>query len=346
MWFLYKNKTIMKRNTFLSTIVVVALLALLSACGGNSSKNSKVEKAKSKKKVVDVPRFNSDSAYKYVAEQCAFGPRVPGSEAANLCADYLENTLERFADTVYVQEFKARAYNDKILDGKNIIASFGKEKKSRVFLSAHWDSRPYADHDPDVANHNVPIDGANDGASGVGVLLEMARLFAEKSPSIGVDIVLFDVEDYGPPQDNQRKDGADFWGLGSQYWAKNPHVFGYNAYFGILLDMVGDANARFPMEEISLYYAPHVVKKVWATAERLGYGNYFVKDNAGAITDDHYYVNTIAGIPTIDIIHIEDATKGGSFVSYWHTINDNIDNIDKNTLGVVGETVTQVVYEE
>lgn len=200
--------------------------------------------------------------------------------------------------------------------------------------------------DPDEANHNTPIDGANDGASGVGALLEIARVLSSNTPPIGVDIILFDLEDYGPPQGAQSRDGGDYWGLGSQYWSKNPHVYNYKAKYGILLDMVGDTDARFLMEGFSLYYAPHIVKKVWENAEKMGYGDYFVKEKGGYITDDHYYINEIAGIPTIDIIHLVPDSRNGSFVDYWHTIGDTLGNIDPQTLKVVGEVVLQTVFEE
>jgi Zn-dependent M28 family amino/carboxypeptidase len=245
-----------------------------------------------------------------------------------------------------VQEFKARVYDNRIFEGKNIIASFRPEFQKRIFLSAHWDSRPFADHDPDPAKHNTPIDGANDGASGTGVLLEIARQLSLQQPKIGVDIVLFDLEDYGPPQDNQTNQTTETWGLGSQYWSKNPHTYGYSANYGILLDMVGAADAVFPKEGFSMYYAPDVVEKIWGAARSIGYKDYFLDEDGGYITDDHYFVNTLAQIPTIDIIHLNKNSVNGSFYDHWHTLGDKLDQIDPSTLKIVGQTVLTVIYRE
>jgi Zn-dependent M28 family amino/carboxypeptidase len=254
--------------------------------------------------------------------------------------------LNDFADTVEVQSFKAKAYNGKILRGKNIIASFRPENKKRVLLSAHWDSRPYADHDPDKEKHDNAIDGANDGASGVGVLIELARQFSAQNPAIGVDIILFDLEDYGPPQDVQTSGSEDNWGLGSQFWSNNPHKSNYRARYGILLDMVGVKDATFLQEGFSMMYAPSKVKKVWDIADDMGYGDYFVNERGGYITDDHYYINKIINIPTINIIHLDTESENGSFFQHWHTVNDNLEHIDKATLQVVGNVMMNVVYLE
>ena len=243
-----------------------------------------------------------------------------------------------------VQEGKVRLFNNEIITAKNIIASYKPEYANRIVLAAHWDSRPFADHDPDKNNHNKPIDGANDGASGVGVLLEIARLSKIMPPEIGFDIILFDVEDYGTPQDMQT-DKEETWCLGSQYWSKNPHKKNYFARYGILLDMVGAKDAKFPKEYFSKQYASDIVRKVWNKAAQLGYSNYFIDKDGPAITDDHIYMNRIAQIPTIDIVHLE---SGGDnvFFEHWHTLKDNMDNIDRNTLKAVGQTVTEVLYNE
>jgi hypothetical protein len=161
---------------------------------------------------------------------------------------------------------------------------------------------------------------------------------------MGIDIILFDLEDYGPPQDSQTWESTDMWGLGSQHWAKNPHTPRYSANFGILLDMVGAPDARFPLEGFSMYYAPDITKKVWELAGRLGYDDYFIFDQGGHITDDHYFVNRDARIPTINIIHLDPASSNGTFFEHWHTVNDNIDHIDPYTLGVVGDVVLNVIF--
>jgi len=324
------------------SLLALALLVLTSC--SSSPKEKSVKKNSIPVKEVQVPTFNADSAYQYVAEQVAFGPRVPNTEEHRKAALYLEQTLKRFTPDVLVQSFQQRAYDGTVLNGKNIIAQFNKGQKKRVLLAAHWDSRPFADHDPDEANHHTPIDGANDGASGVGVLLEIARQMSIQAPDIGVDIVLFDLEDYGMPA--FAGDGSnESWALGSQYWANNPMPIDYTANFGILLDMVGAENVSFRMEYYSMRYAPHIVKKVWKQAAALGFDSIFLFEEGGYVMDDHIPVNEVLKIPMIDIIHYDDS-RDSSFFPHWHTVNDNLDNIDKESLRIVGETVTHVVYYE
>lgn len=320
-------------------------LLLLSGCGGSSKKESDKQPTAAAQKEVVVPQFNADSAYQYVAEQVAFGPRVPNTEAHRATAAYLQQELQRHGATVQVQEANLRAYDNTTLQSYNIIGSFSPENKSRVLLFAHWDSRPYADHDPNPANHRTPIDGANDGASGVGVLLEIARQIGEKQPETGVDIIFFDSEDYGMPDFYEGEDPNSLsWALGSQYWARRPHKPGYRARYGILLDMVGGKDALFVHEGYSKHYASWLVDEVWSTADKLGYGRYFVQQEGGYITDDHLYVNQM-GIPSIDIIQYDPTTASG-FYPYWHTLGDTLDKIDRETLKAVGQTVLTVIYNE
>ena len=324
--------------------LVLALFFAFSFSGCDDQKSSKNASKKTAKKTVSVPVFNADSAYNFVAEQVAFGPRVPNTPAHSQGAKYLENTLLKYTANVIVQEFQKRAYDGTVLNGKNIIAEFNPENKSRVLLAAHWDSRPFADHDTDEANHHTAIDGANDGASGVGVLLEIARLMAQQAPNIGVDIILFDLEDYGVPS-FEGYSSNESWALGSQHWANNPHDLNYTAKYGILLDMIGAKDPIFKMEYYSMYYAPHIVKKVWKQASILGYETTFLFEDGGMVMDDHIPVNDVLGIPMIDIIHYDPSTDSG-FFPHWHTINDNLDAIDKMSLKIVGETVMHVVYYE
>lgn len=298
----------------------------------------------SKEVPVAVPVFSADSAYDFVEQQVNFGPRVPNTDAHKACADYLVSTLKSYGADVMEQKVKLRAFNGDILDANNIIASYKPEAKQRILLFAHWDTRPWSDHDPDPANYNKPVLGANDGASGVGVLLEIARNIGISSPLMGVDIVFFDAEDYGAPE-NFTGNAENSWCLGSQHWAKSPHVNSYTARFGILLDMVGSPDATFYRDQISEHYAANVVSKVWDKASNLGFEKYFINKPGGAITDDHLYVNQIAGIPSIDIIHYNPNNQHG-FGDYWHTVNDDMENIDKQTLFAVGTTVMQVIYNE
>ncbi len=323
-------------------LLLVVPFFIFSSCEQNVKTNR--SKSKQKKSVV-IPVFNADSAYSFVQNQVDFGPRVPGTNAHNACANWLIEKLESYSDTVIVQEFRARTYDEVTRNGKNLIASFSPEKKKRVLLMAHWDTRPFADHDPDPNKHRTYIDGANDGGSGVGVLLEMARQFQMKQPEVGIDIVLFDLEDWGPPTDLDIYN-ENYWCLGSQYWSKNPHVYRYNASYGILLDMVGAENPIFPKEYYSRQYARYVVDLVWHTALKLGHGDTFVNQNGGGTTDDHIFVNRIANIPSIDIIHLDPESTNHSFFEHWHTVSDNMDKIDKKSLEIIGQVVMTVVYNE
>jgi len=303
------------------------------------------------KKTIIVPQFNADSAYQYVAMQTQFGPRVPETKAHADCAAWLTAKLGEFADTVIVQDFRTRLFNEKGIDGQNIVAVFHPKAKKRIVLCAHWDSRPYADHDPDEANSRTPIDGANDGASGVGVLLECARQFKLQAlpEHLGVDIVFFDLEDYGPHQTEAElyyDESVNHWALGSQYWSKHPHVYGYKAYYGVLLDMVGGSNPNFPKEYYSQGYAAWVSNKIWRKAYDLGYRPYFNNELGPIVSDDHLPMNQMAGIPTVDIIDLQPESSNGCFPEVWHTLNDNLENIDKATLGMVGDVLLHTVYEE
>lgn len=319
-------------------LVLILAPWLFFACGHKDKPSQET-----KQTTISAPAFNGDSAFAFVKAQTDFGPRTPNSEAHDQCAAYLAAQLETYCDTVYIQDFTATAYDGKSLKSQNIIGSFSPDKKDRILLASHWDSRPMADHDAIEANRTQPIDGADDGASGVGVLLELARLLQQERPEIGVDIIFFDAEDYGTPSGVDLP--GDWWCLGSQYWAQNPHVEGYDARFGILLDMVGAPNAKFYHEYFSSYFAQDVVSKVWGSAYQLGYGNYFINQQAHPITDDHYYVNKLGHIKMIDIIH-QDNSTGTGFRSVWHTTHDNIDNIDATTLGVVGSVLRMVIENE
>ena len=307
--------------------------------------NSKQEKKTIKKSKVriEVPNFNSDSAYFFVERQVSFGPRVISSKAWDQCSKYLTNKLESYGAKVIVQQAPITTYDQKKHTLRNIIGSYSPEKNNRIALFAHWDSRHVADYD--TINTSKPILGANDGGSGVGVLLEIARNINLKNPKIGVDIIFFDAEDYGQPENSKFPTMNDSWCLGSQYWSKNPHKQNYFAKYGILLDMVGGKDAEFWQEGISSYYASNIIKKVWDIAHNIGYSNFFIYKKSPQIMDDHYYVNTITGIPTIDIIEYDPFSKT-NFNKHWHTHADNMNNVNRETLKAVGQTVMRVIYSE
>ncbi len=292
---------------------------------------------------VKVPAFNADSSYSYVKRQVDFGPRVPNSAAHVNCGSWLISKMGEYADTVIEQSFKVRAFDGKILNSRNIIASFHPDLGNRILLAAHWDTRPFADQDDE--RQNEAIDGANDGASGVGVLMELARQLQLAKPGLGVDIIFFDAEDYGQPENSDFPQMEDSYCLGSQYWAKNLHTPGYMARYGILLDMVGASGSRFTKEGISMQYAPEVVDHVWKVAAATGFGTYFIPERTKAIIDDHYYINRLAGIKCIDVIHYE-FNSPSNFWTHWHTHNDTIDKIDKNSLQAVGQTLLEVLFRE
>ncbi len=332
-------------NIFPKVTLLIGFVLSLQACDNNKVQSVKRKPNKVIAQAV-VPDFNADSAFSYVAKQVSFGPRIPNSKSHAECAAYFVSFFKSLGVKVYQQKFKSRSFDNKILNGENIIAAINPDAQARILLAAHWDSRPFADHDPDKKNHFTPIDGANDGASGVGVLMELARQMSIRNPKIGVDILLLDLEDYGQHADEKQTPNSEYtWGLGAQYWAKNPHIPGYDARFGILLDMVGAKNAVFGEEYYSKNYAPGVLKKVWNIAKSIGYGDYFKHFDGGGVLDDHVFINKYAYIPTIDIIHHDINTDSG-FFPYWHTIRDNMDNIDKSSLKAVGQTLMAVAYGE
>ena len=282
-------------------------------------------------------QFSADSAYAFVERQCSFGARVPGTDAHRRCGDYLVATLKSFGTTVTEQNGKVTTFDGTRLNARNIIAQINPDAESRIMMLAHWDCRPWADKDPDEAKRTQPVMGANDAASGVGVLLEMARAMQSQKPNIGIDIILVDVEDWG--DDNG---GEDTWALGTQYWTRNMHQQGYHPMYGILLDMVGAEGASFYQEYYSMQYAPSVVREVWRIAASLGHSDMFIAQPGGGITDDHVPVNK-AGIPCIDITDMRPSSQYG-FFNGWHTTDDVMRHISPNTLAAVGQTLLTLIY--
>jgi Zn-dependent M28 family amino/carboxypeptidase len=272
------------------------------------------------------------------------------SKAHDDCEQWIINKFKGYGMSVVPQKCDLKGYDGTILHSTNIIASYKPELKDRILLCAHWDCRPWADNDPDEANWKKPVMAANDAASGVAVMLEIARLLSPDScrlsPTLGIDFICFDAEDYGFPQWETIDDPGNTWALGAQYWAAHPHTAGYKARYGILFDMVGGQGAQFYQEVMSKYYAKHIVDKVWQAATVVGYGSSFPMSEGTGVTDDHIPVNTTANIPCIDIIPYFPTCEQSSFGPTWHTLNDDMAHLDKNTLQAVGQTVIQVLFSE
>ena len=347
-------------NKLLSTLTLT--LTILS-CGGSKT-TPQPSAAETSSSIPVAVSFNADSAYAFCQAQCDFGPRTMNSEAHELCGQWIATKFQDYGLQVTEQRTTVKGFDGTPLLANNIIASYKPELSDRILICAHWDSRPWADNDPDVSKHKEPVMAANDGASGVAVMLELARMLAPHSapegattadkpsessneaPSgavggalnVGIDFICFDAEDWGDHGD------GDSWCLGSQYWAHNLHKSGYKARFGILLDMVGGQQAHFYREAYSTMYANAVLNRVWRAAATAGYSGYFLEEDGGGVTDDHIPVNEVARIPCIDIIPFYP-NSNGSFGPTWHTVSDDMQHIDKNTLKAVGQTLVQVLWE-
>ena len=329
------------KNSKLNFLFIFALSLFFMACQDEEKTKDQLVPQKNTK--VNVPAFDTEAAYNFIDKQVSFGPRVPNSEGHKKCKAWLVSTFKSFGAEVIEQDFTANAYTGTVLNGTNIIARYNPKVQERIILAAHWDTRHIADQDPDSTRYNEPIMGADDGGSGVGVLLSIAKTLKNNPIPMGIDFILFDAEDHG--DDDNTVDTGPTWCLGAQHWAKNLHLKRTDVKYGILLDMVGAKNAVFPKEGVSLHFAKPIVDKVWKLGQQMGKGKYFIEGESDPafITDDHLFVNKFAQIPMIDIIHRKNRDKFGD---HWHTHNDNMDIIDKNTLAAVGQVVTAVVYKE
>ncbi|MBR5170793.1 MAG: M28 family peptidase [Muribaculaceae bacterium] len=315
------------------TLLYIVLAALMTACGNNGQTTSNDSTADTTETTASngSVTFDGNAALELTRQQCEFGPRVPETAAHAKCAEWLTSTLQASCDTVMVQTGRVETAKSGTIGIKNIIGIINSEASQRLLLLAHWDTRPWADNDPDPANHSKPVTGANDGASGVAVLLQLAHHLKQTGTTLGIDIVFVDAEDMGESENEES------WGLGTQYWASHPHVAGYKPLFGILLDMVGSADAIFPREYYSMQYAAGFVNLVWKNAV----GGHFTNAQGGAVTDDHVFVNE-AGIPCIDIIDLRSNSDTG-FCPEWHTVDDTIGHISATTLAEVGQTLLNVI---
>ncbi len=330
----------MKNNIFVATVFAFFIL-ILTACQQNPTLPTKPETPQ-----VNVPDFNADSTYSFTEKQVSFGPRVTGSEAHRKCGDWAVAKFKEYGCKVIEQPFDARIYDGSVKKARNITAQINPEASMRIFISAHWDSRNIAEEDKDPAKQKQAILGADDGATGVATLIEIARILQANplAKNLGVDLVMFDAEDLGKNDDETGKS----WGLGSQHWAGNPPVPNYQARYGILLDMVGAKNAIFPKEAFSQKYAPEIQDKIWQIAHEVGYSGFFSMDKCNGVTDDHFFVNDIGKIPTIDIINLDLSPGNGGyrFGAYHHTHDDNMSIVDKSTLKAVGQTLLHVIFRE
>jgi Zn-dependent M28 family amino/carboxypeptidase len=343
-------------------IGAIALIAIFAGstvyvgCKDDNKQITKPQNKQTEKKEIAAPQFQADTAFALIEKQVAFGPRVPGTSAHKSCGDWMVSKLQSFGASVMEQTTTLKTFEGKSIPVRNIIASYNPEKKNRILLCAHWDSRPYGDKDKDNSLWKKAIDGANDGGSGVGVLLEIARQMGISPAQAGIDLIFFDAEDLGTAEFAEGtkevlNDGfTSSWCLGSQYWGKQKHAENYNARFGILLDMVGAENATFNKEKFSTQNAPDVVNLIWNTANKLGYASVFTADEIEGVVDDHVFV-TKGGIRCVDIIDTKPQIMamglgGYVFGAYHHTHSDNMSIIDKNTLTAVGQTVMQVIYNQ
>ncbi len=323
----------MRRNILLGALGILGVLGILVSCSKKAA-------------VIERPAFNSDSAYVYIERQMAFGPRVPNSEAHTQCAVWLIEQLRAFGAEVELQKGFMPDYRGNNQQIYNIIGHFYTEEtkdRPRILLGAHYDTRPWCDEEEDYNDRFYNVPGANDGASGVGVLLEVARQLglrmADSTFTMPVDIIFFDCEDMGTPRVYTGLEREDTWCLGSQLWATHYMQKMNPQYrFGIILDMIGAPDATFPREMYSTQYAANYQQQIWHSAEQLGYGAMFNNQQSYPITDDHYYINYIAGIPCVDVIHY-DIRNATGFPWWWHTRNDDMSNISKATLQAVGEVV-------
>ena len=280
-----------------------------------------------------VPDFQESNAYKLLVKQCEFGPRNPGSEGYYSCKAFIAEKLETFSDTVIYQDFTFQEQKNKIsYNSQNLIGRFNPESEFQTIISAHWDTRPWADSDQDKRNHDKPILGANDGASGVAILLELARIFSKNRPPIGVSLVFFDAEDLGVAG----KNGT--YCRGSDFFARNLPIPKPNE--AINLDMVGDKELNIPIERNSYRFHPTLVKKLWSRAKEMGLNAFEYRLDI-PIYDDHVPLHEIAGIPAINIIDFRYPNKN---INYWHTLNDIPENCSAESLGQVGELIVDYIY--
>jgi hypothetical protein len=295
--------------------VLAALLLLAAACSRGTDARPVVAAAS---------EFIADSAMSYVRQQVAFGPRVAGSEGWRRAGDWIAQRLLATADTVIEQRWTHRLEDGRTIPQRNLLARFRPRAPERVLYLTHWDTRPVADNEPVPADRERPIPGANDGASGVALLLGVADALKKRAPAMGVDLLFVDGEDYGtwgPPDTDVL--------IGSTYFAAHLPDSAYRPLFGVLWDMIGDADLNIPQELHSAQQAPEVVQRVWQKAKDLGYDKWFLPDTRSyPITDDHYPLLK-AGLRVINVIDID--------YPHHHRLSDTVDKVSVKSLQIVGD---------
>ena len=294
----------MTRNLIAATF----LIALTTACRDTEPKAGK---------------FDGESALRYAKAQVDFGPRVPGTESAKRAGDWIVAEMKQRADTVIVQEWTHITQDGKHLPMRNILARFNPSATERILYVTHWDTRPISDRSEDPAERQVPVPGANDGASGVGLFIALGDALKKNPTTTGVDLLFVDGEDYGEFDEKL----ADVL-IGSTYFAKNLPDSSYRPLFGVLWDMIGDRDLTFRKEGYSLQRAPEVVDRVWAKAAELGHDRVFLEAEQGPVTDDHLPLLE-AGLRVIDVIDLDYPDH--------HRPSDTIDKISARSLSIVGE---------
>jgi hypothetical protein len=306
-------------------MLVILMLCLLSACKGDAKNGSAAQRPEA----ASTTGFNGTAAYNYAKAQVAFGPRVPGTPAAKQAGDWIIRQMRARADTVIVQSFTYTTADGKKLPLRNILARFRPELPDRVLYLTHWDSRPISESATTEAEKKMPVPGANDGASGVGMFIALGDVLKKTKPVVGVDLLFTDGEDYGqfgPPD-------VDVL-IGAKYFATHLPSPGYKPLYGVLWDMIGDKDLRIPYEMNSFQQVPDVVSRVWQTAADLGHADVFVQESGGQITDDHMPLLN-AGLRVIDVIDLTYPPH--------HTPYDTMDKISAKSLGIVGDVATALV---
>jgi Zn-dependent M28 family amino/carboxypeptidase len=304
------------------------VVCALAACKGDTKNGSAAQRSAG----ATSTGFSGAAAYNYAKAQVAFGPRVPGSPAAKQAGDWIIREMKARADTVIVQSFTHTTADGKKLPMRNILARFRPELTERILYVTHWDSRPVSESAATEAERKLPVPGANDGASGVGMFVALGDLFKKTRPPVGVDLLFVDGEDYGqfgPPE-------VDVL-IGSRYFASHLPSPGYKPLFGVLWDMIGDKDLRIPYEMFSFERAPEVVSRVWQTASELGHGNIFVQESGGQVTDDHVPLLD-AGLRVIDVIDLDYGPH--------HTPHDTMDKISPQSLGIVGDVAAALITRQ